>query len=350
MKITGARQSRFLGAPPPDIIGILLFGPDRGRVKSRGAALSKIFVPDVDPTFGSTLITADDLTGDPAKLADEMSAMSLLGGGRLVRLRLDHERQAVAIAKLIKSFDTDPSRAEAKLIIEAGDMTPRSAIRKAVEASKHFAAIGCYAANANDLRGQIKEGLGAHKITITPEALENWLPLIEGDHALAAGEIEKMALYKGYGKEGGAVVSLSDIQAVAAGGQSASIDTIVTEALSGQIDAMDASYQRAVAGKVSPIGILFGLQRQLMRLTEASIAMNGGLPKGQAMKSLRPPVFAMQERVFSLQLDIWGLRMLKRSLLECQTAERAAKTAGAPIESIISRLLLALAGYAAKRR
>ena len=124
----------------------------------------------------------------------------------------------------------------------------------------------------------------------------------------------------------------------------------MTEALSGQIDAMDASYKRAVAGKVSPIGILFGLQRQLMRLTEASIAMNSGMPKGQAMKSLRPPVFAMQERSFSAQLDIWGLRMLKRSLLECQTSERAAKTAGAPIESIISRLLLALASYAAKRR
>jgi len=182
MKITGARQNRFLGAPPADIIGVLLFGPDRGRVKSRGAALAKVMVPDVDPTFGSTLITADDLTGDPAKLADEMSAMSLLGGGRLVRLRLDHERQAAAISKLIKGFDTDPSRAEAKLIIEAGDMT------------------------------------------------------------------------------------------------------------------------------------------------------------------------TMQERAFSMQLDIWGLRMLKRSLAECQAAERASKTAGAPIESIVSRLLLALAGYAAKRR
>jgi len=327
MKITGARQNRFLSAPPADIIGVLLFGPDRGRVKSRGAALSKILVPDVDPTFGSTLITADDLSGDPAKLADEMSAMSL-----------------------IKSFDTDPARAEAKLIIEAGDMTTRSAIRKAVEASKHFAAIGCYAANANDLRGQVKEGLNAHQITITPDALENWLPLLEGDHALAAGEIEKMALYKGYGKEAGAVVTLPDIQAVAAGGQSASIDMIVTEALSGQLDAMDASYRRAVAGKVSPIGILFGLQRQILRLTEASIAMQNGLPKGQAMKGLRPPVFAIQERAFSAQLDIWGLRMLKRSLLECQTAERASKTAGAPIDSIVSRLLLALAGYAAKRR
>ena len=350
MKITGARQNRFLSAPPADIIGVLLFGPDRGRVKSRSAALAQILVPDVDPTFGAALITADDLSADPAKLSDEMSAMSLLGGGRLVRLRLDHERQASAISKLIKAFDTDPARAEAKLIIEAGDMTTRSAIRKAVEASKHFAAIGCYAANANDLRGQVKDGLAAHKITITPDALENWLPLLEGDHALAAGEIEKMALYKGYGREDGAAVSLEDIQAVAAGGQSATIDTIVTETLSGKLDAMDASYRRAVAGKVSPIGILFGLQRQILRLTEASIAMQSGMPKGQAMKSLRPPVFAMQERSFSAQLDIWGLRMLKRSLLEIQTAERASKTAGAPIDSIVSRLLLALAGYAAKRR
>ncbi|WP_427453280.1 DNA polymerase III subunit delta [Litorimonas sp. WD9-15] len=350
MKITGARQARFLQSPPPDVIGVLLFGPDRGRVKSRAQALATVMVPDADPTFGATLITADDLTGDPAKLSDEMSAMSLLGGGRLVRLRLDHERQAAAISKLIKSFDTEPDRAEAKLIIEAGDMTTRSAIRKAVEASKHFAAIGCYAANANDLRDQIKDSLKAHSIDITPEALENWLPLLEGDHALATGEIEKMALYKGYGKSEGEVVTLTDIQAVAAGGQSASIDSIVTDALTGDVDAMDANFRRAVAGKVSPIGILFGLQRQLMRLTEASILMDAGQPKGQAMRALRPPVFAMQERVFSRQLDIWGLRMLRRSLFECQQAERAAKTAGAPVDSIVSRLLLALSGYAAKRR
>jgi len=350
MKITGARQTRFLDAPPHDIIGVLFFGPDRGRVKSRAQALGKILVPDADPTFGMTLITADDLSTDPAKLSDEMSAMSLLGGGRLVRLRLDHERQASAISKLIKHFDTSPGQAEAKLIIEGGDMTPRSAIRKAVEASKHFAAIGCYAASANDLRSQIKDGLKAHQIGITPEALENWLPLLEGDHALTNGEIEKMALYKGYGKTEGEVVTLTDIQSVAAGGQTASIDTIVTEALTGQLDAMDASYRRAIAGKVSPIGILFGLQRQLLRLTEASILIDNGQPKTQAMKGLRPPVFAMQERVFSRQLDIWGLRMLRRSLKECQQAERASKTAGAAIDSIVSRLLLALAGYASKRR
>jgi len=348
VKITGARQKRFLDNPPADLIGVLLFGPDRGLAKTRAQALAKTLVPDADDTFGATVLTADDLSSDPAKLADEMSALSLLGGGRLVRLRLDHERSGQAIAKLLKQFDADPTRAEAKLIIEAGDMTPRSHIRKAVEAAGHFAAIGCYAASANDLRGQIKTGLADKFISIDNDALEYWLPLLEGDFALASGEIEKMALYKSYGKIEGAKVTLDDIRAVAAGGQAASIDTIITEALTGQTDKCDAAYRRAVEGKVNPVTILFALQRHMMRLMEAAIKMEGGESASSALKSLRPPVFRMQEGAFTRQLNIWPARMLSRSLQQCQIAERQLKTTGAPAEAITSRLLIALSTYAAK--
>ncbi len=350
MKITGARQKRFLDNPPADLIGVMLFGPDRGLAKTRAQALAKKLVPDADDTFGATILTADDLSSDPAKLSDEMSALSLLGGGRLIRLRLDHERSGQAIAKLIKAFDTDPSRAEAKLIIEAGDLTPRSHIRKAIEAAGHFAAIGCYAANAKDLREQIKTGLADKYISIDNEALEFWLPLLEGDFALAAGEIEKMALYKGYGKVENAKVTLEDIRAIAAGGQAASIDTIITEALSGQFDKCDTAYRRAVDGKINPVTILFALQRHMMRLMEAAIKMEGGENANNAVKSLRPPVFKMQEGTFIRQLNIWPARMLSLSLQQCQIAERQLKSTGAPAEAITSRLLLALSTYAAKNK
>ena len=348
MKITGARQNRFLDNPPADLIGVLLFGPDRGLAKTRAQTLAKALVPEADDTFGATVLTSDDLSSDPAKLADEMSALSLLGGGRLVRLRLDHERSGQAIAKLIKAFDADPSRAEAKLIIEAGDLTPRSHIRKAVEAAGHFAVIGCYAASANDLRGQIKTGLADKSINIDNDALEYWLPLLEGDFALVSGEIEKMALYKGYGRIENSKVTLDDIRAVAAGGQAASIDTIITEALTGQTDKCDAAYRRAVEGKVNPVTILFALQRHMIRLMEAAIKMESGESASGAVKSLRPPVFKMQEGAFIRQLNIWPARMLSRSLQQCQIAERQLKSTGAPAEAITSRLLLALSSYAAK--
>jgi len=87
MKITGARAARFLDKPPDDIIGVLLFGPDRGLVRERAQALAKLFISNPDDAFAVTQLTADDLTGNTAKLADEMSALSLLGDARLVRLR-----------------------------------------------------------------------------------------------------------------------------------------------------------------------------------------------------------------------------------------------------------------------
>ena len=349
MKLTGTRAARFLEKPPSDIVGVLFFGPDRGLVKSRSAALTQKFMPNADDAFGTTILTADDLSSDPARLADEMSALSLLGDDRLVRLRLDHERNGAAISKLIKQFDTEPDKAEAKLIIEAGDMTPRSAIRKACEAAGHFAAIGCYAASAKDLGEQVRSTLSEHNIGIDPDALEHWVPLLEGDHALAANEIEKMALYKGYGKNSGAVVSLADIRAVAAGGQSASIDSIVMQTMSGDIEAADASYRRAMSGKVNPVSVLIGLQRHLLRLIEASMALESGENMGQALRSLRPPVFSMQEDLFRRHLSLWPLTMLRRALIQSQKAEREIKTAAAPTEAIMGRLILALASYAGKR-
>jgi len=348
MKLTGTRAARFLDKPPSDIIGVLFFGPDRGLVKSRSATLSQKFMPN-DDAFGTTILTADDLSSDPARLADEMSALSLLGDDRLVRLRLDHERNGAAISKLIKQFDTDPDKAEAKLIIEAGDMTPRSAIRKACEAAGHFAAIGCYAASAKDLAEQVRSTLSEHNIGIDPDALEHWVPLLEGDHALAANEIEKMALYKGYGKNPNASVSLSDIRAVAAGGQSASIDSIVMQTMSGEVETADASYRRAMSGKINPVSVLIGLQRHLLRLIEASMALESGENMGQALRSLRPPVFSMQEDLFRRHLSLWPLTMLRRALIQSQKAEREIKTAAAPTEAIMGRLILALASYAGKR-
>ena len=350
MKITGARQGRFLDQPPHDLIGAVLFGPDRGLVKARAAALIKTLAPDLDPTFGATVLTADDLASDPARLSDEMSAMSLLGGTRLVRLRLDHERSGAAIGKLLKQFDADPSRVEAKLVIEAGELSTRSPIRKAAEAARHIAAIGCYPAGLRDRRAMVEARLDALGIGITPDALDLWVPLLEGDHQLAENEVEKMALYKGYGREAGAQVTVADVRELAAGATKASIDPIIQDTMFGRTDGLDARFRRAVESKISPVAIHFALQRHLLRLCEAAAKMESGQSALSATRSLRPPVFGMAEDGFVAQLNRWSPRALRSALGQCQVVERQLKTTGAPSEALTERLLFGLASFAAKRR
>lgn len=350
MKITGARAGRFIQSPQDDIIGVLLYGPDRGLAKERANQLAKSYCANPDDAFAATVLTADDLTGDPAKLADEMSALSMFGDARLVRVRLDHERSGAAIAKIIKSFDVNPETAEAKLIIEAGDLSPRSAVRKAFEAAGKFASIGCYAASANDLANLVRTSLSELSIGIEGDALNLWVPLLEGDHALARGEIEKMALYKGYGAEPGATVTMEDIRSLAAGGQNVSIDDIIMSAMDGRVSDCDASFRRAIAGKMNAAVILRSLQRHIGRLLEANTNMDSGDTPQSAIKSLRPPVFRMQERAFLGQLRIWPGIMLRRALSQSLEAEKQLKTAAAPADAITGRLLLALSSYAKKRR
>jgi len=350
MKITGARANRFLETPPEDLIGVLLFGPDRGLVRERGSALAKRFIPNPDDAFAATQLTADDLTGNVAQLSDEMSALSLLGDARLVRLRLDHERAGAAISKIIKDLDANPQKAEAKLIVEAGDMTPRSAIRKAFEAAGHFAAIGCYKDSAADVANMVRSELGALGIKIEPDALEMWVPLLEGDRGLIRGEIEKMALYKGYGQEANTSVSITDIAHVAAGGQAASIDDIINHTMTGDTDEADAVFRRAIAGKINTVVILLSLQRHLSRLLEAQGKMRAGESSESAVRSLRPPVFGMGQRAFIRQLNMWPTTALQRALSQSLDVEKQVKTAASPADALVGRLLIMLSSYAAKRR
>lgn len=353
MKLSGTRADKFCAGPPADMLGALIYGPDRGLTVERAQKLAAHFVPDVNDAFNVTVLTSDDLSSDPARLSDEMSALSLLGDSRLIRVRLDHERQGLAIGKLIKEFDAAPQRCAAKLIIEAGEMTPRSHVRKAFEAATGFAAIACYADNAADVAAMARatlSGIGAHGIGIDKDALSAWTPLLEGDRALARGELEKMALYKGYGEIEGAHVNLEDINLLASGAQAGDIDEIIYAAFSGRQDETDAAFRRAMAGKMHAAVILRSTQRHLTRLHSALAAMDGGASTSDAMRGLRPPVFGMRQREFESQLRLWRADRLNKILLESLETEKRVKSAGAPVDALTGRLLNAIAMIAAKSR
>ena len=349
MKLTGARAENYIKTPPADSVGVLFYGPDQGLCAERAQQTAGKLADNLDDPFSVTALSADDLSNDPARLADEMSAMSLLGDTRLIRVRLSHERPGAAVAKLIKSLDATPDRCAAKLIIEAGDLSPRSAVRKAFDAAKHFASIACYADTQATLATLVKSSLSDLGIRIERDALDAFVPLLEGNRQLARGEIEKMALYKGYGQEENALVTLQDIRTVAAGAGAAGLDDIVMAALSGRTAEADSAFRRAVEGKVSPPVVLIALQRQLTRLHQATSLMSVGQSSEEAMRSLRPPVFVMQKSAFSKQLRIWSTATLSRAIAQSLETEMAVKTAGSPMESLVSRLLLALAAYAQKR-
>ena len=79
---------RFLRGPPADIRAALIWGRDRGGVRERADLLAKAIAPVPDDPFNVALLTEPDLDRDPARLDEELSALSLMGG----RSSLRHKR------------------------------------------------------------------------------------------------------------------------------------------------------------------------------------------------------------------------------------------------------------------
>ncbi|MCA0302619.1 MAG: DNA polymerase III subunit delta, partial [Proteobacteria bacterium] len=87
MKIEPRNVESFLRKPDPKIRGVVIHGNDDGLIAERAIALAKMVCDDLKDPFRVVDIAGDVLKGDPARLADEFGAMSLMGGRRVIRVR-----------------------------------------------------------------------------------------------------------------------------------------------------------------------------------------------------------------------------------------------------------------------
>ncbi|HVH77765.1 MAG TPA: DNA polymerase III subunit delta, partial [Stellaceae bacterium] len=175
MKLPTGRIETFLRRPDPQIRAILLYGPDAGLVRERADALGRTVCPDLRDPFRVADLTGAIIAGDPARLHDEAAQISLMGGSRLVRVREASDAQAAVFGR----FLAEPG-SEGLVVAEAGDLPPRSTLRRAFEDASSAVAIGCYPDGARDLGELIRETFAAHRITASRDAVE-FLAGVGGD-------------------------------------------------------------------------------------------------------------------------------------------------------------------------
>jgi len=87
VKIEPRQAEAFLRKPDPKIRAVVVYGNDDGLVAERGTQLAKTVCEDLKDPFRVVDIAGEALKGDPARLADEFGAMSLMGGRRVIRVR-----------------------------------------------------------------------------------------------------------------------------------------------------------------------------------------------------------------------------------------------------------------------
>jgi DNA polymerase-3 subunit delta len=336
MKLGTARIAAFVAKPDPAVRIILVYGPDAGLVRERVMHLARLAVPDLNDPFRVASLTASQLSEDGARLYDEMAALSLGGGKRLVRLQNPGESAAAIVTKLLADMpDTD-----SLLLIEAGDLDKRSKLRAACESDGPLCcAVACYVEDSAARQRTITEILTAEEVKAPRDVIMALADILPPDRMAMRSELEKMAIYVGKGN----TATIDDVQATIHDAGAAEMDDLMLAVGGGEAKRAAQLLDRLFAEQTAPVALLRAAQRHFIRIQWARAQMDGGLNPSDAVKKLQPPVFWKHESAMAGQLRRWPRTRADQALRRLYDAEVAVKRTGTPDTALCAQVLLGLA-------
>lgn len=334
MKIQFRQIESFVKSPDKAARVILVYGPDNGLVRERAAVIGRSVVEDLNDPFNVALLSASLLDEDPARLSDEAGAMSMMGGDRLVRIEDGSDKLTV----LVKEYLTEPSDS-ALVVIQAGELGPRSSLRKACESAKNAAALPCYVEDERNVAGTIRQTIQEANLRIDPDAV-GWLSAnISGDRAKVRSELDKLITYKG---DEASPISLADAQSACGGAAEQSFDDLIYAVAGRRTEQALKSYGILMQEGVAFVAILRSLQMHFRKLHLTKSYMQSGLDIDTSMKKITPPIFFKQAPLFKSQINSWSLPMLDMVLGKLTELEAQCKQTGMPVETLCSHAILAI--------
>jgi len=335
VKIQTRQIDAFVQSPDKAARVILVYGPDAGLMKERIATLGKTVLEDLNDPFNACTLSGAQIADDPARLTDEASAMSMMGGDRLIRI----EDAGDKITPYIKDYLINPNQ-NALVLLEGGDLGARSSLRKLCEAEKNAAAVPCYVEDERGMANFIRQTMQNENYRIEPDAVQWLAASITGDRQRARSEVEKLMLYKG--REEGDLITLADVHQACGSAGSQSIDDLVFSVGGRNPPKALHVYQQLLNEGVNFIVVLRSLQNHFRRLHYTRSLMADGDNLEMAMKALRPPVFFKVADAFRAQAQSWSLPALNKVLERLNDLEAECKKTGAPSETLCAQTVLGI--------
>ena len=340
MIIAARDADRFAAQPPKGLRVALVFGPDAGLVQERAEKLLKTVAPDLTDPFNVSDLSESVLQADPARLADEAAAISMMGGRRVVRVR----GASNDLTDLFEQFLDDPP-GDALVVVEAGDLAKSAGLRKLFEGDDQAAAIACYADNARNLEDVVRDALRGEGISIAPDALADAVSRLGSDRGVTRRELEKLALYA----KGQQSVSLDDVRAVMGDEAEVRTEEACDAAGSGDFARLDLALERLWVADMQPVAVVRGAMGHFQRLLQVSESTARGENLETALKRLRPPLHFLRADSFKAQIRRWQQDRIGEALDMLLEAEALSKTTAVPAEAVVGRTLMNIAAMAKGR-
>ncbi|MDM7932508.1 DNA polymerase III subunit delta [Tabrizicola sp.] len=333
MILKGAEASRYCAKPDPGRAGLLIFGADAMRVAlKRQEAIAALIGPDGPGEMRLTRMSGAELRKDGSLLLDAIKATGFFPGPRVAFLEDATDGLTDTVATALK--DWKPG--DAQIVVTAGNLTGKSALKTLFEKHPAAVCIGLY--DEPPGREEIEAALKtAGLANIDREAMTDLTTLAR---ALDPGDfrqtLEKIALYK-WGDA--SPLTPADVAAMAPATIEAEVDDLIAAVADARTEAIGPLFRRLEGQGVLPVTICIGALRHFRILHAAASD-----PQGPGAGIQRARVNFKQKDAMGRQAGQWGSRALETAvslLLETDLTLRSASRA--PGMAVMERALIRIA-------
>ena len=333
MKIEPRDAAAFLRAPGA-CRAVLLHGSDEGLIRHRGAMLTRLVAGSLNDTFRVAELERDSWS----RLADEMRAISMVGGRRVVRVRDATDAILDAVKAALKTMG------DALIVLEAPELG-RGKLRPFMEADRETVSLACYPEEGRALQETIRAILQEAGVAADGEAVAWLAESLGGDRHMLAAELEKLALLAAGGGRIDAELARSCIGA----SSGATADAALLAAMVGDVEQADAQTECALADGMAGVALIRMTIGHVQTLNPAILRLGAGQSAADALRAQRPPVFFKALGLMLNGLAAWDPDALLRAIEEARQVEIACKQTGARQELLARRFISALARQARHR-
>lgn len=334
MKLSARDANAYFRKPDPNGAGLLIYGGDAMRVALKRQDVIKALVgPNGEDEMRLTRISAADLRKDPALLGDAIKAQGFFPGPRVAFVEDATDTTAKAITPALKDWE----QGDAQIIVTAGQLSAKSALRKLFESHLSAYAVGIYdnPPTREDIEIVLRDAgltkVGSNAMDLITDMARDLPP---GD---LRQTIEKLGLYK-LGDD--TDITAADIAACAPVSNEAGMDDMLNIVADLKRDEIGPILSRLYAQGTQPVALCIAAMRHFRALHTAA-SDPGGPAAG--VGRLRPPAFGPRRDRLVRQASQWGRINLEDALVAITDTDLMLRSAHtAPDRALVERLLIRL--------
>lgn len=329
--------TRFLARPDISQGIFLAYGPDGGLVRETAQRLVRKLTEAEPQTASVVVLEGAEIDADPSILAVEARTMSLFGGKRVIRVRNASKSLVMTLSELKDDLD------DTAIVLEAGNLLPKDALRALVEAAKSGRALPCYPDTDESLKALIRETFNQNGIRVDDDVVPILQEILGNDREITRRELEKVCLYAGVSK----ALSRDDVMALCADNGMLVIDAIVDAAAGGYAERLELALNRALSSAVDIQRILAICSMHFAALRRWRTEVDGGKSPRVVLEGLRPKPHFSRIGALEQQLRLWSDAALASASERLLSTTADTRRRPAIAEANLRRALLALCTMAA---